>query len=149
MSGITAVASSATHAASGADVTASGFVTGETVALSTSPTGTNYQWALASPSGSNAARVRFAGDDTATASFTPDVAGVYAISVTVDGVVYALRLTVTQLAQSYALEALRLLPVADAKVPAPSAGVALYFSATQNALAVKDTGGVVHTVNIS
>lgn len=149
MSGISAIGSSATHVASGVDASASGFITGEAVALTTVPAGTDYIWALSTPTGSNAARVRFAGEDDATASFTPDVPGVYAVSVTVDGVAYALRIAVTQLAQSYALEALRLLPVADAQVPAPAAGVALYFSSTQSGLAVKDAAGDVHLVTIS
>lgn len=149
MSGISAVAATTTHAASGPDVSVSGYLTGEQVVLTTSPTGSDYLWSLAAPSGSNAARLRFAGEDTATASFTPDVPGIYAVNVTVDGTVYALRLSVTQLAQSTALEALRLLPVADSQIAVPTVGVALYYSSTQAALSIKGTDGVVHKVTVS
>lgn len=149
MAGIVAAAASKTHAASGADVSDSGFITGEQVALSVTPTGTDYQWALAIPSGSSSARVRFSGDDTATASFTPDVAGIYSVSVVVDGTTYILRLSVTQLAQSTTLEALRLIPVADSQVPAPAVGVAVYYSSTRSALVVKDTSNTVRTVTLT
>jgi hypothetical protein len=108
MAGISAVSSSKTFAAGGVDVAASGFLTGDQVALTTSPTGTNYQWALSRPSGSNALRGALSGDDEAKAAFTPDAPGVYAVSVTVDGTVYILRIGVTMLAQSTALESLRL-----------------------------------------
>jgi hypothetical protein len=147
--GITAVASTTTHAASGADVSVSGYITGETVALTASPTGTNYQWSLAAPSGSNSARLRFAGDDTSTASFTPDVPGIYAVAVVVDGTTYMLRLSVTQLAASTVLEALRLTPVPDSQIAAPAVGHALYFSATQNTLALKNAAGAVFSVNLT
>jgi hypothetical protein len=149
MAGINAIAGSATHAASGVDVAVSGFVTGETIALTAAPTGTDYQWALSAPSGSNALRVGLAGTDEAAAAFTPDVAGLYAVSVVVDGTTYILRLSVTQLVQSYALEALRFSPVADSQVPTPATGVALYFSSTQGALTIKDTSGDTHTVTVS
>jgi|1185.fasta_scaffold03947_3 hypothetical protein len=149
MSGITAISSTTTHAASGADVSVAGYLTGDQIALMTSPTGTDYQWAISLPSGSNALRAGLAGDDTATASFTPDAPGVYAVSVTVDGTVYILRIGVTMLAQSTALEALRLLPVTDSQIATPSLGAALYYSSTRNALAMKGTDGVVHTVNLT
>jgi hypothetical protein len=149
MAGISAVSSSKTFAAGGVDVAASGFLTGDQVALTTSPTGTNYQWALSRPSGSNALRGALSGDDEAKAAFTPDVAGIYAVSVTVDGTVYILRLSVTMLAQSTTLEALRLTPVADSQVPAPAVGHALYSSSTQGSLAVKNAAGAVFTVNLT
>lgn len=149
MSGITAVSSTTTHAASGVDVSVAGYITGDQVVLTTSPTGTDYLWSLASPSGSNAARLRFAGSDTATASFTPDVPGIYAVAVVVDGTTYMLRLSVTQLAQSTVLEALRLTPVADSQIAAPAVGHALYFSSTQNTLALKDASGTVFKVNLT
>lgn len=149
MSGITAVSSTKTHAASGVDVADSGFITGDAIALTASPTGTNYQWSLARPSGSNAARGALSGDASATAAFTPDAAGIYAISVTVDGVVYILRLSVAQLVQSTTLEALRMTPVADSQVPPPAVGHALYFSSTQNTIALKNAAGAVFTVNLT
>lgn len=149
MAGIVAVSSSQTHSPASADDTASGYITGDQIVLTTNPTGTNYSWALSSPSGSNALRVRFAGDDQPSASFVPDVSGVYSVVAVVDGVTYTLRLSVTQLAQSTALEALRLLPVADSQVPPPPVGVALYYSSTQGALAVKDPSNTVKKVTLT
>jgi hypothetical protein len=149
MSGITAVAQTTTHAASGADVSVAGFLVGETIALSTAPTGSSYQWALSAPSNSNQVRSALSGATEATASFTPDASGIYAISVTVDGTVFILRITVTMLAVSTALEALRLLPVADAQISTPAAGIALYYSSTQSALSFKDAAGNVRKVTFT
>jgi len=149
MAGINASAASKTHAASGADVAVSGFITGEQVSLTATPGGTNYTWTISLPSGSSALRVGFAGDDTASAAFTPDVPGLYAVTAIVDGATYFLRLSVTQLAVSYALEALRLSPVANSQVPAPAVGGALFWSADSGALCVKDSAGTVRTVTVS
>jgi hypothetical protein len=149
MAGIVAVASSSTHADDGADAVAVGFITGEQIKLTANPVGADYLWALAIPSTSNAARSRISGEEEKTAYFTPDAAGVYAVTVNVDGTTYILRLTVTQLAQSTALEALRLSPVADSQVAVPAAGAALYWSSTQDALALKDATGDVFTVDLT
>jgi hypothetical protein len=149
MAGIVAVASSSTHTDSGVDEVAVGFIVGEQIRLTANPVGTDYLWAHSIPSTSNAARSRLSGEDEATAYFTPDAAGVYGIALIVDGTAYILRITVTQLAQSTALEALRLSPVADSRIAVPAAGAALYWSATQNALAIKDADGDVFTVDLT
>jgi hypothetical protein len=64
----------------------------------------------------------------------------------VSGTTYILRISVTQLAVSYALEALRLSPVADSQVATPATGVALYYSSTQSALCTKNSAGTVTPV---
>lgn len=149
MAGITAIASSKTHAASGVDVTASGFIAGEGITLTASPTGTDYLWSIALPSGSSAARVGFAGETEASASFTPDVTGLYSASVTVDGTVYVLRMSVTAIAASSLVQLLRLSPIADEEAPTPTVGGGLYWSSTQGALALKDSAGDVFTVDVT
>lgn len=149
MAGITAVASSKTHAASGVDVAASGFIAGEEIRLTATPTGTDYLWAMSRPSGSNALRSAIGGDDEATAVFTPDAVGIYAITVDVDGTTYILRISVSALAQTNAIDVLRLTPVADSQVSAPAVGGALYWSSTQGRLALKDSAGDVFTVNLT
>lgn len=147
MAGINAVASSKTHAASGVDVAVAGFIAGEQVALTTDPTGTDYQWAIALPAGSNSARVGFAGDTEAAASFTPDVTGLYAVMVTVDGTTYYLRIAVVALAISSSLEGLRFSPVANDQIPTPAVGGILFWSSDEDALAVKGVSGLVRTVD--
>lgn len=149
MAGITATATTGSHAASGADATASGFICAEAVTLVTSPTGTTYAWSLSLPSGSNAGRVGFAGETSASASFTPDVSGAYTVSVDVDGTTYILRITAANIALTNTVEGLRLQPVADSRMPAPSSGATLYWSSTQNALAIKDSAGAVSTVDVT
>lgn len=149
MAGITASASSTSHAASGATATASDFLCGEAVELTASPTGTDYLWSLALPSGSNAARVGFAGEDEDTASFTPDVSGTYTVTVTVDGTTYTLALDASNIANTSQVEGLRLQPVADSRQPTPTTGAVLYWSSTQNALAIKDSAGDVFTVDVT
>lgn len=121
---------------------ASGFITAEQITLGTSPTGTVYSWGIAKPSGSTA-RGNLSDDDVAAPVFTPDIAGVWCLTCTVDGTPYTLRLTVTQLAESTALDALRLSPVADSAVPAPALGAVIYYSSTQDALVTKEPDGDV------
>jgi len=144
MAGIIAVAASASvlAAATAVDKNASGFITGEQIVLSTTPTGSAYSWGLSKQSGATA-RSDLDDGSAATPVFTPDVAGVYNITVDVDGTEYTLRLTVTQLAQSTPLEAVRFSPVADSAVPTPALGAALYYSSDQDALVTKLADGSV------
>lgn len=146
MSGINAISASKTHSATGVDVAVSGFITGQEVALSTTPTGSGYQWAQSLPSGSNAIRAALSADDEAVAKFTPDAPGIYALSVVVDGTTYILRMSVARLAASSGVDVLLLPPIADSQVAAPALGRALYFSSDQNALCTKDPAGTVTVV---
>lgn len=152
MAGILANAASSETMASGdtsADNTWSGFVTGEEVALSTVPTGSAHVWALARPAGS-AARVDISEPETAAPRFTPDAAGLYTITCVVDGATtYVLRITVTRVAQVSVADAHRLSPLADEQVPAPALGATLFYSSTQNALAVKFPDDSVATLDVT
>jgi hypothetical protein len=149
MAGVNAVSSSKTHAATGVDVAVGGWVTGQEIALSTTPTGSGYQWAQSLPSGSNAIRAALSTDDDATVKFTPDAPGIYAISVVVDGTTYIIRLLVARLATSSGVDVLLLPPIADSQVAAPALGRALYFSSDQNAVCLKDPDDNVFTVDVT
>ncbi len=144
MAGIGAVAASKTHVASGADVSASGFIANERVALSATPAGSGYAWSVSAPSDSRPALSDLNDDTDTTPSFTPDVAGFYVVSVLVDGVtLYVLRLEVAEVGIVRPSYALNLPSYADSQVPTPSIGVTLYYSTTASKAVVKDTSGTV------
>jgi hypothetical protein len=149
MPGLLANSASKTQTVTSADATSTGYVTGERVVLTTTPTGTDYAWAISLPSGSSPVRARLSSATAAAPTFTPDIGGTYTIVCTVDGsTTYVLRITVTAIALSVPTEVLRLAPVADASVPAPAVGLALYYSATQSALCVKNAAGAVFPVDL-
>lgn len=147
MSGI--LASSAAHTMTAPDTSPndveSGYVTNQQIALSTTPTGTTYVWALSIPSGSTPARSGLTAASGATSSFTPDVAGEYVVQCIVDGVtVYVIRCSVANAAAQDAIGALRFMPLADSTVQTPSTGRVLYYSSTQSKMVTKDSSGTVH-----
>jgi hypothetical protein len=149
MAGITAASASKTHTTTTVDASAAGFIVGESVVLGATPAGSSYIWAISLPSGSNAIRATLTSDDGAASSFTPDVPGIYTVYANVDGTEYVLRIAAIRLAQSNSLEAIRLTPVADAQIPAPAVGGTVYWSSTQDGLALKDAAGDVFTVNVT
>lgn len=151
MAGIRGVAASKTHAASGADVNATGFVANEQVTLSTDPTGSSYQWALSVPSDSSPARSALDDDTDATPKFTPDVDGLYVITCTVGGsTVYVLRISVAAPGVVRYGEINNYLPLTDAQVPTPQTGFAFYCGADHSNLpCIKKTDGTVHTVDLT
>jgi hypothetical protein len=80
--------------------------------------------------------------------FTPDVEGVYLITVTVDGSTsYVIRIACVHISAVSTLGALRFIPIANAQVPTPSSGQTLFFSSDAGTLAVKRTDGTVHTID--
>jgi hypothetical protein len=124
--------------------TVSGFVTGEQIVLGAFPAGTGYQWGVASPSGSAAARSKLSSKTDAAPTFIPDVAGPYVLTVNVDGVTYSVQLTVVASATMNAAGGFRFFPLTRAAVPAPSSGHSLLDSQDDGFMAVKDAnGGVV------
>lgn len=129
--------------------TESGYVTAERITLSTSPAASStYVWSLSIPNGSAAARSALSSTTAASPTFTPDVAGEYVVTCLVDGVItYTIRCTVVAAVVSYNVGGIRLMPTTDASIPTPSSGYTLYFSSTQNALAVKTSAGAVRTVD--
>ena len=149
MAGILANSASKTMASgdTSAANSVTGYITGERVTLTTTPTGSAYVWALATPTGS-AAGVDLSAPDGASVYFRPDVEGTYVASVTVDSVtVYTIMLSVVASAVAEVSGATHYLPRTDASVPTPSTGVTLYYSSTQSALCQKDSAGAVSTIN--
>jgi hypothetical protein len=147
MAGIVATSLTTNNASTtAADSSISGYVAGERITLTTTPTGTSYAWTLSSPGGSERASLN--DDDAASVSFVPDVDGYYVVTCTVSGVtVYVLRIAVAVVGTVGVISALRFAPLADTQVPTPALGVTLYYSTTQSSLAVKLTNGSVETID--
>jgi hypothetical protein len=146
--GILASSSSVTMTSSSSDAVSTGYVIGEQISLTTNPTGTTYAWSSATPSGSAAARSALSATAGANVKFTPDADGVYVVSCTVDSATtYVIRLTVVDVAFSTVTQVVRLSPVEDNAVPAPATGRALYFSATHNAVVLKDPSNTIFVVD--
>ena len=150
MAGITATSASASVSSPSADNTASGYVTGERITLGTTPAASSsYQWGQAAPSASALARSAVDNDTAAAPTFVPDVAGTYVVTCLVDGATtYTLRLTVQSVSIAEPVEAVRFSPRADTTIPAPAAGVTMYYSSTHSALVVKDSSNVVKPVTL-
>jgi hypothetical protein len=144
--GILASSASVTMAAAlGADSVNSGYVTGEQVTLATSPApaGASYAWAIAKPAGSTVLS-DLTQATAASPAFTPDVAGFYVLTVTVNSVtVYVLRCSVTATVRVTVAESIRVPPKADAGVLAPPSGEVLFYSLAANRWRVKNSAGVV------
>jgi hypothetical protein len=144
MAGIGAVSVTKTHAAAGADVAATGFLVNEQITLSATPSGSGYQWSIAIPADSSPARSALDDDTDAAPKFTPDVAGFYTLSVLVDGATtYVLRIAAAAPAIIRQGEGMNLMPLSNAQVPTPQAGVTLYYSTDSSKAVVKDTTGTV------
>jgi len=139
MSGILAISISVPTPGTAANNAVSGYVTGESIALSTSPSGSTYVWQLSLPSGSTIARAGLTASSGATSSFVPDVEGEYLAVCTVDGTTYTIRCSVTTATVATVSGGTRYLPVTDTSVSAPSTGCVLYLSSstTPNKLSVK------------
>jgi hypothetical protein len=149
MAGIVATSLTTNNSASTAvDTSVTGYLTGEAVTLTTTPTGSSYAWTLSAPGGST--RTRLNVDDMASVRFTPDVAGYYVITCTVSGVtVYVMRLAAISTGVVSTVDGLRLVPLEDTQVPTPSLGVTLFYSSDQDALSIKDSSGDVFTVDVT
>jgi hypothetical protein len=125
--------------ATSADNAVAGRVTGEQCTLTVSPTGTDYEWSIAIPSSSSAARSALSATTGSSVTFTPDVPGVFTLVAVVDSTTtYVLRVGVTSTAISQLAEAIRQTPKAGATVPAPAVGLMSFFSDDFSQLAVKD-----------
>jgi hypothetical protein len=152
MSGILANSSSRPMlgAETAADKSVSNYVAGERITLSTTPTGTAYAWSLAAPTSSSVARSALSAETGASVTFVPDVGGTFMVTCVVDSTTtYVIRMTAQSAAIAEPVEAIRFSPRTDASIPAPAAGVAMYYSSDQDALCVKDPDGDVSTVDLT
>lgn len=147
MAGILAASATKTMASgnTSANGSVSGYIVGEQVTLTTTPTGTNYAWAISIPSGSAAARSALSASTGASVTFTPDYGGLFVISCTVDSTTtYTLVISVAATVASTAVEAIRYQALSDATVSTPVANaVAVYVSTTTYGLVQKDTNGQI------
>jgi hypothetical protein len=148
MAGIRANSASVTMTSDAVDNTQAGYVTNEQITLLTNPTGSSWSWGLAKPSGATS-RSDLSGTTAAGPTFTPDVAGTWTITCTVDSsTVYTLRVTVTAVAVTSVANGHRFSPVANASIPTPALGETLFVSTTDG-LATKDTTGAVTGISAS
>lgn len=148
MAGINVVSASSTNTDQN-DTTVDNYVTDEQVTLSTTPTSSSYQWSLSKPTTSTD-RCQLSDETAAAPKFVPDVAGYYALSVTVaDGSVYTVTISVLQVVMATALEALRFQPMHNAAVVTPPAAGVVFWSLEVGGLAVKLADGTVHALNVT
>src|SRR6185369_9656961 len=116
MAGISAASVTKTHAASGSDVAATGFLSREQIALSATPSGSGYSWSIALPSDSSPGRAALDDDTDATPKFTPDVPGFYTVTVVVGGsTTYVLRIAAVARGVARQCEAINFAPLADSQ----------------------------------
>jgi hypothetical protein len=150
MAGILANAASKTMVAgdTAADKSVSGYITAESITLTTNPTGTTYSWGLSKPAGSTA-RAALSDDDGASVNITPDVEGTYLVTCVVDGsTTYVIRIGCVNISVVSSLGALRFTPIANSQVPTPAAGRTVYFSSDSSALVEKRPDGTVHVITV-
>lgn len=145
MAGILANSATVTMTSSTADATSSGYVAGEQIVLTTTPApaGATYEWAIAKPSGS-ALSCTLTDATAAGPAITPDVAGYYTVTCTVNGTTaYVIRCSVVAVAVTTWTQAARLQPVAEASVSTPASGSSVFHSLSRDRLVAKSSAGTV------
>lgn len=125
------------------DNSVAGYIAGEQIVLTVTPTGATYSWGISKPSGSTVSS-DISNETDQAPRFTPGIAGYYVITLTVDSTTtYVLRINVTQVAQTTSYEAIRYAPKTDSAVPTPALGMATFYSDDQETLAAKLPSAVV------
>jgi hypothetical protein len=128
----------------------SGYVVAEQCILSvTDSSPASVEWGLSIPTSSTPARSGLSASTGSSVTFTPDVGGTYTITANVDGTNYVLRMTVAAVTVTQLAGGIRFSPMTDTSVPAPAAGVTMYYSSTQSGLAIKDSSNSVSTVDVT
>jgi hypothetical protein len=131
------------------DKAVSGYLTRETIALTLTGSPTSARWSLAKPTTSGSI-TRLSETDELSTSFSPDVEGYYTVTCVIDDTTsYVLRVAVAQIAAVSTLTTVRLMPLADAQVPAPATGQTLFFSSDVESLVAKDSTGTVTSLGTS
>lgn len=149
MSGILANSASKSMLSGTEDNAVSGYVSLESVTLATTETHSSYQWSLAKPSASSG-RSSLSSTTDPNPTFTPDAEGYFTVACLVDGTTtFILRIGVVAAAGVTTIGAIRLMPLADAQVPAPPTGASIYFSSDAGALVEKLSDGTVHRITVS
>ena len=149
MAGILANSASKTMTSGSADNSVSGYLVGEQIVLTVTPTGTNYVWAIAKPSGSSTARSNLDATTGASVKFTPDAEGYFTVSCVVDSTTtYTLRIAAQAIGTVTYHSASNFSPLNNAQVPVPALGATLFYSSENGALSYKK-GTVVYSLGAS
>lgn len=130
------------------DNSVSGYVRSEQIVLTITEPSSSFAWAMSRPAGSTAASDL---SDAAASgpTFVPEVGGLWLVTVTTDATVYTLRISVQDVANIATTDTVRLSPVEAATVPTPALGFSLFTNADTGLLSVKNSSGVVQTVNLT
>src|SRR3972149_3668910 len=135
MAGI--IAYSATRPMDGSETQPTGLVRGgysrdEEILLSATPALAQYEWSVARPVGSSAARAYFSSTTDAAPTFRPDVNGSFVFQVT-DGVtVYGITVSVTTVAPMETVSHTRILPMHPDQMPVTPGGHTEFLDSTTN-----------------
>lgn len=126
------------------DNTRAGYVVGEQITLSVTPTGSTYVWGLSRPEGATS-RSDLSDKTDVSPVFVPDFPGVWLVTCVVDSTTtYVIRLTATAIAITSVANAHRFSPTTNNSIPAPATGLTLYCSSdASNQFRVKNTSGTV------
>lgn len=119
----------------------SGFVGGERITLSIDIGGGPFTWTLTVPAGSHAA---LSGSVSVSPTFTPDIAGSYAVTARIGTVTYSMTLTATGAGDAVILsDYLRLRDKPADEIPTPRADEAIiYRDASTAHMTVRDPDDV-------
>lgn len=121
-----------------------GYLSGEQIALSLTPTPSSVVWSQSIPSGSVPLHSALSSATSLSPRFTPDVGGDYVLTAVVDGsTVYKITIGVDQAAVTRSLEAIRYTPKAAATVTAPVQGQATFFDDDEGRIRAKNPDGTL------
>lgn len=143
MAGILANSATVTMTSGTPDASATGYLVGERITLTTNPTGSNYLWSIAKPGGSSIAAATLNGSD-GYIYLVPDVEGYYTVTVTVDTTTtYVLRIGAQAIGEVNYQSVSNYSPLANTQVPTPTLGGNLYYSSTADGVVYKKSDGSV------
>ncbi len=146
MAGILANSASKTMTSGSADNSVSGYLVGEQIVLTVTPTGTDYVWAVAKPSGSATARSNLDATTGASVKFTPDAEGYFTVSCVVDSTTtYTLRIAAQSIGTVTYHSASNFSPLNNAQVPVPALGHTWFHSTELGGPAYK-VGSTVYPI---
>ena len=145
MAGILANSASKTMLAgdTATDKAVSGYLVGEQVTLTVTPSGAAYAWSMARPV-EGTGRSDLSAGTGASVKFTPDAEGYYTITCLVDSVTsYTIRIATVAIGTVTDVAAARHQALLNSQIPTPSVGLTLFNSSDAGGLAVKGSDGNV------
>lgn len=145
MAGILANSASKTMLAgdTATDKAVSGYLVGEQVTLTVTPSGAAFAWSMARPV-EGTGRSDLSAGTGASVKFTPDAEGYYTITCLVDSVTsYTIRIATVAIGTVTDVAAARHQALLNSQIPTPSVGLTLFNSSDAGGLAVKGSDGNV------